>query len=328
MNNLGKCGCDCTICPTYRDNIRTVEERIKCSTGWSRYLNIKLSPEKLRACDGCSMPDSARKVYYLNCSVRKCCIENDIKNCAYCILYPCEELKNVHSIVNIRSKDEFTGTTGKSITNDDYMVFVEPYAGIKHLDEIRIKIQKSEIKDYKKNSVKIKFADFPQNLTKSDEADSFRRIYSFLTSIGVLHDISFARYLAIKKMRELLLKVIWTIALFGKFKETNSAYLEIDGKTLISQKIPCMYYRLKNSFEKLKTSKVFCDIIPLDTKRWLTPTGALRNEGWKTVMSFGSDISDIAALGTLKKYVTRLDGKYGSKAFAYFNRADLNPMIA
>jgi len=325
-DNIGKCGCDCINCPTYKENIKTAEERIKCSTGWSKYLNIKLSPEKLRACDGCSLPDSERKIYYLNCTIRKCCMENDIKNCAYCNLYPCDELKNVHSIVNIQTKEEFTGNTGKSITNDDYKVFVEPYAGIKHLNEIRNNIQKSEIKDYKKYSVKIKFADFPQRINNR-EIDSFRRIYLFLTSIGLQKDISYARYLTVKKRREILLKIIWVIALFGEFKETKSSFLELEGKTFLSQKVYGMYDKLKDCFEELKKYKIYCDIIPLDTKRWLTPTGGLRNEGWKIVLSFGSDISDINTLGTLKKYVTGLNDKYKKKAYTYFNKADLNPMI-
>ncbi len=242
-NNIGKCGCDCPHCPTYKDNIKTIKERIKCSAGWSKYLNIKLSPEKLRTCDGCSLPDSDRKIYYLNCSVRKCCMENDIRNCAYCTLYPCDELKHVHSIVNIQTKEELTDNTGKSITNDDYMIFVEPYAGIKHLNEIRNNIQKSEIKDYKKYSVKIKFAGFPQRINNNNEINSFNRIYSFLTSIGVL-------------------------------------------------------------------------------------PGGLRNEGWKIIISFGSDVADLNALGTLKKYVTGLNDKYQKKAYTYFNKADLNPVIA
>ncbi len=326
-NNTGKCGCDCTNCPTYRENIKTVEERIRCSTGWSKYLNIKLSPEKLRACDGCSLPDSDRKVYYLNCAIRKCCMENDIKNCAYCNLFPCDELKNVHSIVNIKTKEEFTANTGKSITNDDYMIFVEPYAGIKHLDEIRKNIQKSEIKDFKKYSVKIKFANFPQRITNR-EIDSLRRIYSFLTSIGLQKDISYARYLAEKKRREILLKIIWVIALFGEFKEPNSSFLELDGKTFLSQKVYGMHEKLKDYFKELKKYKIYCDIIPLDTKRWLTPTGGLRNEGWKIVMSFGSDVTDIYILVTFKKYVKRLNDKYKKKAYTYFNRADLNPVIA
>jgi hypothetical protein len=326
-HNLGKCGCDCTNCPTYRDNIRTVEERIKCSKGWSKYLNIKLSPEKLRACDGCSLPDSNRKVYYLNCSIRKCCIENNIKNCAYCTIYPCEELKSVHSIVNIQTKNEFTDKTGKSITKDDYIIFIEPYAGIKHLNKHRNSIQKSEIKDYKKYSIKIKFIDFPEILLSKNEAASFKRIHSFLTSIEILKDISYARYMSVKKRRELLLKTIWTIALFGEFKETNRTFLELDPKTFLSQKIYGMYDRLKDSFKALEEYNIYCDIIPLDTNKWLTPTGGLRNEGWKIVMSFGSDRTDINTLETFKKYVKKLNDKYKNKAYAYFNRADLSPVI-
>ena len=64
--------------------------------GWKRYLNISLSPEKLRLCDGCQVSGDKRKVYYINCLVRKCAIENCIENCAYCSLYICDELKDLH----------------------------------------------------------------------------------------------------------------------------------------------------------------------------------------------------------------------------------------
>jgi len=34
MNPFAKCGCDCLHCPAYEENIRTTEERKKCSDGW------------------------------------------------------------------------------------------------------------------------------------------------------------------------------------------------------------------------------------------------------------------------------------------------------
>jgi len=91
--NLAKCGCDCINCPTYKENIRTMENRKICSAGWEKYVGIKLSPEKLRACDGCSVLDEKRKTYYLNCKIRKCAIINGIENCAFCKGFPCDELK-------------------------------------------------------------------------------------------------------------------------------------------------------------------------------------------------------------------------------------------
>ena len=85
--NIAKCGCDCFNCPTYKENIKTIENRKKCSAGWAKYLDLKLSPEKLRACDGCSIPDTERKTYYLNCIIRKCAMTNGIENCAYCTVF-------------------------------------------------------------------------------------------------------------------------------------------------------------------------------------------------------------------------------------------------
>jgi len=45
--------------------------RERCSRGWEKYLNIRLSAEKLRPCDGCDVPDDDRKVFCFNCGVRR-----------------------------------------------------------------------------------------------------------------------------------------------------------------------------------------------------------------------------------------------------------------
>ena len=93
---MAACGCNCSRCPTYKENLQTSENRMRCSRGWQEYLGIHLSPGKIRLCDGCQVPDEERNVYYLNCTVRKCAQENGIENCAYCSLYPCPEVKNLH----------------------------------------------------------------------------------------------------------------------------------------------------------------------------------------------------------------------------------------
>ena len=106
MNELiAKCGCNCSQCPTFKDNLQTFEDRKRCSWGWKKYLNIKLSPEKLRLCDGCSISDDKRKVYYLNCYVRKCAMKNGVKNCAYCSAYPCQEVLAIHSLQKLDAKE-------------------------------------------------------------------------------------------------------------------------------------------------------------------------------------------------------------------------------
>ena len=110
-------------------------DRRICSSGWEKYLNIKLSPEKLRACDGCSIADPERNIYYLNCRIRKCAMINGIENCAYCSGYPCEELTKTHSVQKIYNREDFIKKTGKEITETDYRRFIEPYAGLCHLNK-------------------------------------------------------------------------------------------------------------------------------------------------------------------------------------------------
>jgi hypothetical protein len=70
----------------------------------------------LRACDGCSIPDPDRKIYYLNCRIRKWAMINGIENCAYCKGFPCDELIKAHSVQQITNREEFKIETGKEIS--------------------------------------------------------------------------------------------------------------------------------------------------------------------------------------------------------------------
>lgn len=160
VKNIAKCGCDCLNCPSYKENIRTIENRQKCSSGWEEFLNIKLNPTKLIACDGCSIADSERKTYYLNCKIRKCAMINEIENCAYCKGFPCKELLMTHSVQQISNRDEFIKKTGKEISEQDYRFFIEPYAGFYRLVKLRQTILDKDFKDFITFNAKVKIADF------------------------------------------------------------------------------------------------------------------------------------------------------------------------
>ncbi len=175
-NDIAKCGCDCINCPTYKENVSTIDNRRKCSSGWEKFLEIKLSHEKLRACDGCSITDSERKTYYLNCKIRKCAMINAIDNCAYCKGFPCEELLKAHSVQQINSREEFIKKTGKEISEQDYKYFVEPYAGLNRLNQKRQTLLIKILKDFKTFSTKIKFADFN---SAADGQESLKRYIPF-----------------------------------------------------------------------------------------------------------------------------------------------------
>ncbi len=317
--NIAKCGCDCFNCPTYRDNVTTIEERKICSSGWEKYLDMKLSPEKLRACDGCSISDDERKTYYLNCKIRKCAIINKMDNCAYCKGYPCDELLKIHSVQQISNKEDFIRKTGKEISDIDYLKFIEPYAGLAHLNKIRQSLTNNDFKDFKKHSSKTKFAQIDK---LNDKPKSIQIIYSLLTKICLEQNISYARLQTTKKKRERLLKIIWTLALYGNFVDNN--VLELDSKTFLSQKIQGMYNILTDYLNDLKSYDIHCEIIPLKDKGWMTPTGGLRKEGWKFTCRFGQSLNEVDTLVALKKIATELNNKFGNKAFSRFSKADIN----
>ena len=178
--STGKCGCDCTHCPTYKENLKTREDRQRCSSGWKQYLDIKLSPEKLRACDGCSVPDAGRKVYYLNCIIRKCAMINEIANCEYCSGFPCMELMKVHSLQSITGREEYIRQKGKEISEKDYMLLIDPYAGLARLKKIRETLTEKDIKDFRRFSLKTRFAP----LDGAGRNESVKKIYSLLTAMN------------------------------------------------------------------------------------------------------------------------------------------------
>ncbi|MBN2350705.1 MAG: DUF3795 domain-containing protein [Bacteroidales bacterium] len=322
MNNtLAKCGCDCINCPTYRENVKTSEDRKKCSTGWERFLKIKLSPEKLRACDGCSIPDLQRKTYYLNCRVRKCAIINEMENCAYCTGFPCNELLEVHSLQKISNREDFIKTSGKEISASDYRYFIEPYAGLVHLNRIRQTLTVNDYKDYKRYSPKTGFADFNQ----SGLQENLIKIHKLLTSLYVEENISYARLQTVENKRERILKILWTIGLYGTYNK-NLKCIELDAKTFMNQKVHGMYKSLIEYFELLKEYDIHGEIIPLVEKGWLTPMGGLRKEGWIIRFKFG-DSKDMETDKTFINFIHQLSVRYGNSAFKKFKRADLRLMI-
>jgi hypothetical protein len=316
--NLGKCGCNCAECPSYKVNLKTINDRNKCSTGWEKYIGIKLSPQKLRACDGCSIPDSNRKTYYLNCKIRKCAMINGLENCAYCSAFPCDELQSAHSLQKISSRGEYINKTGKRISEKDYKLFIEPYTGLFRLNKIRKNLSKKDYKDYKRFSVKNKFAPLPADLK------NLKLIYTFLTSVYIEQNIPYAKLQTLESKREQLLKILWTILLYGN--EKSGCYLELDAKTFLSHKIGGMYNKLLENFHELKKYGIYCQIVPLVENGWLTPLGGLRKEGWFIKLTFGEQPDGIKELKAFKEYVLRLYKKYGKKAFRYFNTADLGVM--
>jgi hypothetical protein len=207
---------------------------------------------------------------------------------------------------------------------EDYLAFIEPYEGIKHLDEIRASLGPEDIVEMTKVSVKPRIADFPDDLLFSEEETStFEALHRLLATVGCADGVSYARQVKLKERRRHLLKLLWAFGRFGELKEEGGPHLVIDGGTYLAQKIHSGYSRVKNYFKALEEYGVYCEHVPLTEEGWLTPTGALRKEGWCMKMSFDDDVGGVSVLKALRGYTARLNEEYGERAFRYFSKGDM-----
>jgi hypothetical protein len=319
---FSKCGCNCGRCPSYKKNLQTDEDRQRCSDGWHRYLGFRLSPGKLRSCDGCQAPDDENPVRYQNCYVRRCAIGNGVETCAQCSGYPCEDVPRVSLAADARERT--AARLGTPIPEEDYLAFIEPYEGIKHLDEIRASLGPEDIVEMTKVSVKPRITGFPDDLPfPKEETSAFEALHRLLAAVESVDGVSYARQAALKKRRRHLLKLLWAFGLFGELEEEGGSHLVMDSETYLSQRIHSSYSKVKDYFKALEGYGVHCEHVPLAEEGWLTPTGALRKSGWCMKMSFDDAAGGVSALNALQSYAARLGEEYGQRAFGYFSKADM-----
>ncbi len=319
---FSKCGCNCGHCPSYKENLLTDEDRRQCAEGWAKYIGYRPTPEKLRACVGCQAPDDENAVRYQSCYVRKCALRNGVETCAHCSAYPCEDVPRVSFAADQREK--IAARLGTPVPEEDYLAFIEPYEGIKHLDAIRASLAPGDIVEMTTVFVRPRIVAFPDDLSFSEErATPFEHLHRLLATVVVAEGVSYARQTVLQRRRRHLLKILWAFGLFGERKEEGGSHLVIDSETYSAQKIQSSYSRLKDYFKVLEEYGVHCEHAPLTEEGWLTPGGALRKGRWFMKMSFGDDAGGASALKALQYYAARLDEKYGKTAFRYFSKANM-----
>jgi hypothetical protein len=319
-NMIAPCGTNCSGCPSYEENLLTDEDRQRCSDGWYRYHGFRLSPDKLRRCVGCQAPDYEDSEHYIiNCNKRRCALFNSIETCAQCSAYPCE----IFGLGPDFSREQVEARLGTPIPEDDYLAFVEPYEGVKHLDEIRASLEPEDVVEMAPVSLEPRLADFPGDLPFSEgEEAAYERLYRLLGAIGTASGISYAWREVLKKRRRHLLKMLWAFGRFGELDEVGPC-LVLDSKTYLAQRIHSNYLVVKDYFEALSEYGVRCEHISVEEDGWLTPTNALRKDGWYMRMSFDEDVGGVSVLEALQTYTFKLGEVYGKNAFRRFSRADM-----
>ena len=126
------CGYRCEICPAYKDNITSEEDRQKVSDGWFKYYGFRIPTEEIY-CDGCLVEDctNPRRIDQ-ECEVRQCVLEHGLPNCAHCKDFICEKLSK--KMIDTKKIAE---RVGGSIPHEDFKRFVKPYNGKSILEEVR-----------------------------------------------------------------------------------------------------------------------------------------------------------------------------------------------
>jgi hypothetical protein len=94
---IGCCGIICSDCPVLIATQKNDDaERKRVAEIFTKQYRKEYKPEDIN-CDGC-IRDSPRIFSYCNvCEMRKCGREKNVKNCAYCLEYPCERLSQLFS---------------------------------------------------------------------------------------------------------------------------------------------------------------------------------------------------------------------------------------
>ena len=136
---IGFCGYRCELCPAYRDNITSDQDRQKVSDGWFKYYGFRIPPEEIY-CDGCLADDStsSRRIDPA-CEVRACVLQRRLPNCAHCGDFVCEKLSK-----KMIDTKEIAKRAGGSIPKEDYERFVKPYESVKTFPDTRKQLGKAE----------------------------------------------------------------------------------------------------------------------------------------------------------------------------------------
>ena len=335
MKNLfGKCGFNCGHCPAYIANAKTLKDRRKCSDGWRRYFGVSLKPERC-VCLGCQAKDPWKTGNLLpdrSCYVRPCVIQMNIKTCAPCPWFPCEDLVARIPGKDIRKRVE--SRIGKPVSEKDYHALIEPYEGIKHLHEMRTALGKDDIVDKPLiNPLKTRIASFPNKLRvlKSERA-AFEKLYEFMTEIITGHAKTHARQILMKRRKPHMLGLLWAFGRYGWLKKGKRAQLVIDSGGegskpqlgyFVRKRDNQLYDMYVQSFRIIKVFGARGEFV------------AKKPHTWQLKLSFDMKAGGVSTLGALKRYVTELIAKYGEakyagssqlkgKAYSFFAKADMN----
>ncbi|MFW9942725.1 MAG: DUF3795 domain-containing protein [Candidatus Thorarchaeota archaeon] len=93
---IAYCGIICSECPAFLATQKDDDnKRKKVADRWSKDYNSDIKPEDIN-CDGCITTTKNVFRYCNVCQIRRCGMDRNVKNCAYCDDYACDKLIQFH----------------------------------------------------------------------------------------------------------------------------------------------------------------------------------------------------------------------------------------
>ncbi len=318
---LGKCGNDCGSCPLHKNNLLTMEDRIQTAEGCGKYINWNPTPEKLKACSGCQ--SSKGFLYIPKCKNRMCAYNNNIKNCAYCSEFPCEDSPKL-------DVEKIEKRLGGPIPQEEYNLYVGPWTSTAILQEVRSKLKPSDIADVTPMNANLRIVEFPSKLElKGEEKKAYQSLHKLISSIEPLENLSYARLESLKETRKYYLRLLWAFGLYGDYiSENGNKYLLLKSEAYFSEMKKTRYFSYNEIVQKrflhMAEFGVQLDIIPdKSLEDILTPMKGIRKQGWSLRMSFKEKLHNEIGLKALTNFVQKLFNKSGTRGYTYFARADM-----
>ena len=331
---ISKCGMDCGSCPwgPYPRQNMTAEEFEHYKKRAKKILGH--TPIKT-PCLMCQTSDEevpkGSKLPPRSCLVRQCVDKISVENCAYCSRFPCEQVKDTAGGWNRKFFEE---KLEAPIPEEDYIAFIKPFEGIKHLEGIRASLNPDDIVEAPMVPLlKTKIIGFPKDLPFSEEKTAaFKALHQMLaslkrSSLGLKDTDIFAQQQRLKKRISHFMRFLWTLGHFGDLKERDGVHLVVDAKTYLDNRGSPYWSFVKDTlFKVLSEFGVHCERVTakgVKEKDLTTPGGYLRGKGWVVMMTFKEKAGGAAALKALQAYTKKLDEIYGKKAFRYFSNVDM-----
>jgi hypothetical protein len=319
---LAKCGSDCNRCPAFRGNTGTDEDRHKGSEAWHKYFGLNFKPDIIK-CEGCQSTNPWKTDNMLPskmCTIRACASYNQISNCAYCAVFPCQEFLKIVPGPDLRHQREEAGHI--HISDAEYQEYLEPFEGQTHLKAIHSQLSSEELTKPTLPKTATKITPYPDTTTL-DLKRLYNRLSELLTSNAATH----AAQSQVEKSLTYSRGILWVMGLYGKMEADR---LVISSEEHGSIKVCDRLIRKTDNRLHTAVQEAADDLSKYGIHLTFTPL----KKAWR--MQLGIDGPDGARiLEALSSYTHTLVEKYGEtvyidsynlkgKAFKLFSQIDMS----